>query len=66
MSNEKRPVNQLIVTSYLIGGLLFVFGGIRFITRKDGVGALIFIIAGVISLFLSFVNYKRNKKGKNE
>lgn len=66
MGNERKTSNQLIVTSYLIGGLLFVFGGIRFMGRKDGVGALIYIIAGVLALFLSYVNYKRNKGKKSE
>lgn len=66
MSNGKRTSNQLIVTSYLIGGLLFLLGGFRFMARKDGVGALIYIIAGILALFLSYVNYKRNKGEKSE
>jgi hypothetical protein len=66
MSNEKRTSDQLIVTSYLIGGLLFLFGGFRFLIRKDGFGTLIYIVAGVLALFLSYVNYKRNKGKKSE
>jgi hypothetical protein len=47
--------------AYLIGGMIYFIGAVRFIARNDGVGALILAVTGSLAIILAAVGYSRRK-----
>jgi hypothetical protein len=51
----------LTVVPNLVGGILFLIGAARLYVRHDLVGSLIFVVAGLLAIFLGVANYLRGR-----
>ncbi len=62
---NKKNSTWLRIAPYLLGAVLFFVGAVRFLLREDIVGTVIFSIAGLLAVYMLYLNLSRRGTSGN-